>query len=69
METLKDGMYSERFEHESALSLSFSHTFGCTRTQNKSGFVEFWNTDACDKAATLNGKNLLGRKIRIDWSD
>ncbi len=34
-----------------------------------SGFVEFWNTEACDKAATLNGKNLLGRKIRIDWSD
>lgn len=33
------------------------------------GFVEFWNTEACDKAATLNGKNLLGRPIRIDWSD
>jgi RNA recognition motif-containing protein len=33
------------------------------------GFVEFWNTDACEKAATLNGKNLLGRPIRIDWTD
>mmetsp|Transcript_15364 Transcript_15364/g.21402 ORF Transcript_15364/g.21402 Transcript_15364/m.21402 type:complete len:350 (-) Transcript_15364:196-1245(-) len=33
------------------------------------GFVEFWNTEACDKAATLNGKNLLGRPIRIDWTD
>jgi nucleolin len=33
------------------------------------GYVEFWNTDACDKAATLNGKNLLGRPIRIDWTD
>lgn len=33
------------------------------------GFVEFWDTDACDKAATLNGKNLLGRPIRIDWTD
>lgn len=33
------------------------------------GFVEFWNTDACEKAATLNGKTLLGRPIRIDWSD
>lgn len=33
------------------------------------GFVEFWNTEACEKAAALNGKNLLGRPIRIDWSD
>jgi nucleolin len=33
------------------------------------GFVEFWNTDACEKAASLNGKNLLGRPIRIDWSE
>jgi nucleolin len=33
------------------------------------GFVEFWNTEACSKAATLNGKNLLGRPIRIDWTD
>jgi nucleolin len=33
------------------------------------GFVEFWNSEACDKAATLNGKNLLGRPIRIDWTD
>uniref|UniRef100_A0A7S4VRX9 RRM domain-containing protein n=1 Tax=Ditylum brightwellii TaxID=49249 RepID=A0A7S4VRX9_9STRA len=31
------------------------------------GFVEFWNTEACEKAATLNGKTLLGRPIRIDW--
>jgi nucleolin len=33
------------------------------------GFVEFWKTEACEKAATLNGKTLLGRPIRIDWSD
>ncbi|KAL9183431.1 hypothetical protein ACHAXT_004287 [Thalassiosira profunda] len=33
------------------------------------GFVEFWSTEACEKAATLNGKNLLGRPIRIDWSE
>jgi RNA recognition motif-containing protein len=34
-----------------------------------SGYVEFWNTEACEKAATLNGKTLLGRPIRIDWTD
>ena len=33
------------------------------------GYVEFWNTEACEKAATLNGKDLLGRPIRIDWTD
>jgi nucleolin len=33
------------------------------------GFVEFWKPEACEKAATLNGKTLLGRPIRIDWSD
>lgn len=33
------------------------------------GFVEFWNTEACEKAAALNGKTLLGRPIRIDWTD
>ncbi|GAX28346.1 nucleolin [Fistulifera solaris] len=33
------------------------------------GYVEFWSPEACDKAATLNGKNLLGRPIRIDWTD
>lgn len=33
------------------------------------GYVEFWSTTACEKAATLNGKNLLGRPIRIDWTD
>lgn len=33
------------------------------------GFVEFWNEEACNKGATLNGKNLLGRPIRIDWTD
>ena len=34
-----------------------------------SGYVEFWKTEACEKGATLNGKNLLGRPIRIDWTD
>jgi len=33
------------------------------------GFVEFWTTEACEKGATLNGKTLLGRPIRIDWTD
>lgn len=33
------------------------------------GYVEFWNPEACEKAATLNGKNFLGRPIRIDWTD
>lgn len=34
-----------------------------------SGYVDFWNTEACEKAASLNGKNLLGRPIRIDWAE
>lgn len=33
------------------------------------GFVEFYKADACEKGATLNGKNLMGRPIRIDWTD
>jgi len=33
------------------------------------GYVEFWKTEACEKAATLNGKALMGRPIRIDWTD
>jgi len=33
------------------------------------GFVEFWNEESCTKAAALNTKHLLGRPIRIDWSD
>ena len=33
------------------------------------GFVEFWKEEACEKAAALNGKVLLGRPIRIDWTD
>lgn len=33
------------------------------------GYVEFFTTEACEKAAALNGKNLLGRPIRLDWSD
>jgi RNA recognition motif-containing protein len=33
------------------------------------GYVDFWSTEACEKAASLNGKNLLGRPIRIDWAE
>ncbi len=33
------------------------------------GYVDFWNTTACEKAATLHGKNLLGRPLRIDWAE
>lgn len=33
------------------------------------GYVEFWSPEACEKAAALNGKTLLGRPIRIDWTD
>ena len=33
------------------------------------GYVDFWNTEACEKAAALNGKNLLERPIRIDWAE
>lgn len=33
------------------------------------GYVEFWNSEACEKGATLNGKTLMGRPIRIDWTD
>lgn len=33
------------------------------------GYVEFWKEEACEKGATLNGKNLLGRPIRIDWTE
>jgi RNA recognition motif-containing protein len=41
----------------------------CSQLGGFSGFVEFWNTEACQKAATLNGQVLLGRPIRIDWAE
>ena len=31
------------------------------------GFVEFATTAGADKAILLNGKELLGRPIRLDW--
>jgi len=33
------------------------------------GYIEFWNTKACEMGATLNGKTILGRPIRLDWTD
>jgi nucleolin len=33
------------------------------------GYIDFWSSEACEKAASLNGKNLLGRPIRIDWAE
>lgn len=33
------------------------------------GYCDFWNTEACEKAASLNGKSLLERPIRIDWAE
>lgn len=50
------------------ISLDLTQCFFASLGQD-SGFVEFWNTETCEKAASLNGKNLLGRPIRIDWTD
>lgn len=33
------------------------------------GYAEFYTTEACEKAATLNGKTLMGRPIRLDWAE
>lgn len=33
------------------------------------GYVEFFNAEACSRAATLNGKKVLGRPIRLDWAE
>ena len=33
------------------------------------GYVEFWREEDCEKAAKMNGKELLKRPIRIDWTD
>lgn len=33
------------------------------------GFVEFGATEEADKAVKLDGRELLGRPIRIDWTD
>ena len=56
------GFFKGVYVFVSVLWLMLTHVFA-------SGFIEFWNTEACEKAATLNGKNLLGRPVRIDWTD
>jgi nucleolin len=33
------------------------------------GFVEFYNTEAAEEAIKLDGKELLGRPIRLDWTE
>lgn len=33
------------------------------------GFVEFGTSEEADKAILLDGKELLGRNIRLDWTD
>ncbi len=33
------------------------------------GYVEFWREEDCEKAAKMNGKELLKRPVRIDWTD
>ena len=57
--------------HAISYDSDLTHPVDCWRhlLLSNRGFVEFWNTEACEKAATLNGKNLLGRPIRIDWTD
>ena len=32
------------------------------------GFVEFENSEQADAAIKLNGKELLGRPIKLDWT-
>lgn len=32
------------------------------------GFVEFATSEAADKALLLDGKEVLGRNIRLDWT-
>lgn len=33
------------------------------------GFIQFSSTEAVDKAILMNGTDLLGRKIRLDFSE
>lgn len=33
------------------------------------GYVEFRTTEMADKAMQLDGKELMGRKIRLDWTN
>lgn len=33
------------------------------------GFVEFDSSETADKAAKLNGKQLKGRPVKLDWTE
>jgi hypothetical protein len=33
------------------------------------GYIEFASTEDADKAMALDGKELLGRNIRLDWTN
>jgi hypothetical protein len=48
----------------SFIKLYKSHTFSLFRC----GFVEFFDTEASDKAVALNGTEVLGRQMRIDYA-
>jgi hypothetical protein len=48
---------------------SYAPELTCFCGVQGAGYIEFASTEDADKAMALDGKELLGRNIRLDWTN
>jgi hypothetical protein len=48
---------------------SYAPELTCVCILQGAGYIEFASTEDADKAMALDGKELLGRNIRLDWTN